>query len=155
MSRIVAPTKPYLGTRQIDKYGGGGFGARRTKTIAGEEVVYTHKGLDFVAPPGHPIIMPAGGIIQHIGTAYLTGDMFSIHIKLDSVEGDNLLLKLLYVQPVIPVEERVERGQPLGYAQDIAAYHNAKEDMTPHVHLEAYRDGELINPATLLELVNA
>jgi murein DD-endopeptidase MepM/ murein hydrolase activator NlpD len=156
---LLPPTYPYQGTRGLDDEGGGGFNAPRRKTIAGDTIFYGHKGLDFVAKPGTRIIMPASGYITHLGVAYTRGDMGSIHIKVDEGEqvanhpSHDYTIKILYAKPIpkVKIGTHLNRGELLAHAQDIAGFHD-KPNMTPHIHMEVYRDGRLLNPANVMEL---
>ena len=134
---MVPPSIPWRGTRQIDDFGGGGFGAPRSRN----GVAYTHKGLDCITIPRDPIVAPfAGGIYATPGWAYPghTGGLRTLHLR-----AFPWRCTLMYVLPLPDLDEKsVSMGQPLGEAQDVAGYHMDKNGgrmtMTNHLHMELY-----------------
>lgn len=135
--KMVAPVRPERGTRGVDAYGAGGFGAPR----GGRK----HHGLDFVSVPGDHVVAPCGGVITHIGRAYADSTLGSVHIKAN--DGQHYI-KLLYVACGRKIGDVVGQGDPIGSAEDVAGYWELKAPrggkMTNHVHCEL-SSGGLIN----------
>lgn len=177
--QILAPVVPYRGTRKVDAFGGGEYGAPRRKRCRDCKpredklpdpdcescngtgfIHYTHKGLDFIAVPGDTVIAPISGKIVRIGQAYARTDKYkSIHIMggLNGRVGDQLRVKLLYVTPGhdLTVGATIWQSKELGTAQDIARFHStAEKRMTNHVHTEVMRVGggqsSIVDPAVYL-----
>lgn len=135
---LLPPLSPYKGTRQIDGFGGGGFGAPRN---GGRR---KHKGLDFLGESGASaqFVMDAR-IHPPSGQAYADGtcDLRSIHL-LGEGEYEGLRVTLLYVRPDIADGAHGKAGDPLGVLQDVAGYHMKKVGesriMSNHCHFELY-----------------
>jgi len=140
------PVVPNRGLRQSDAFGAGHFGAPRGAR--------THKGLDLIAHPGDLVIAPFEAIVTHVGRAYADNDTLgSLHLH--GTDGHHEV-KMLYLMPQCHVAQLVVEGQVVGFAQDVASYHEHRaghDGMTNHVHLEVRVDGELVDPLTLLEPV--
>lgn len=136
---LLAPIVPGdKGTRQIDGWGAGGFGAPR------DGGTRSHEGLDWIAAPGDPIHSPICGRISHYGVALPQ----TTHDQLGTIwiEGEGpyegVFVKLLYVRGLGQVGDRVHSGDRVGSACDVAGYYHRKYpkkraqrgDMTNHVH---------------------
>lgn len=145
---LLPPVSPYQGTRGIDDFGAGGFGAPRTRDGAARP----HKGLDFRGSPGDPVVFPLDARVwPPSGQAYTDGtcNLRSIHLL---GEGAFLGLRavVLYVSPGVGDDLHGKRGDPLGTLQDVAAYHEGHEPgkhMQNHCHTEIY---ELVNGVWML-----
>lgn len=156
---MTPPVVPYRGTRGLDAFGGGGYGAPRSKACKDKSptcpackgtgrIHYSHKGLDFVSKPGDGCVFPFSGIITQYGWAYIiNGPMRSIHIR-GVDEYADFSVKILYVAllDTLKLGYRGEMKAPLGLAQNISEYHNAVGKMVNHVHYELRLKGELIDP---------
>lgn len=58
-------------------------------------------------------------------------------------------MKVFYMDnSALSKNDVVKAGDPLGPAQDVQVRHGPK--MLPHIHYEGYRNGKLIDPATIL-----
>jgi len=129
MISIGVPVLPYRGTRDTDAYGSGTFLASRD---GGERA---HRGRDYIAVPGDPIISPIDGKVTRLLVAYAGSELRGLEL-----ESDRIRAKLLYVDPAVEVGTKVVRGQLIGVAQDVAAYWARKSPrpgrMVNHVHLE-------------------
>jgi len=136
-SLLVPPTAIWRGTRQIDDFGAGGFGAPRVRNGRN----YPHKGLDLLAEPDDSIVAPfEGDIYATPGWAYSGGEggLRTIHLR-----DATWRCTLMYVKPLATLDEkRVVAGEPIGVAQDVAGYHMTKSGdgrkMSNHVHFELY-----------------
>lgn len=158
---MVAPVIPNRGTRSVDAFGGGGFGAPRSKSCncPKEErpecpvcdgtgrISYKHKGLDFIARPKDTIVRPFPCAITRTGIAYIGSTLGSIHLQ--GVDDFAMFrAKILYAAVLDGLVQGPEiAGTWLAKAQDIATYHNAEGRMTNHIHFALWRDEELIDPA--------
>ena len=127
--KLISPVRPYRGTRGVDAYGSGTFGASR------DGGGRSHLGRDYIALPGDQVVSPIDGIVKRHAKAYPDADLAGLEI-----EGAAVRAKLLYVLPCVEPGERVKAGQVIGTAQDVASYHEKKSPraghMTNHVHLE-------------------
>jgi len=158
MALILPPVQPHRGFRSIDAWGGGGFGAPRIK----DGKNYPHKGLDCISVPGDTIIFPiTARVWPPHGQAYTDGscDLRSIHLRGEH-QHDGLRINLLYVKPSVLSDSHGKVGDPLGAAQDVAAYHQSHDPkrgpMTNHTHMELYilKDGvwQLVDPGPYMAL---
>lgn len=159
--QIVHWVVPYRGVRAFDPFGFGGFGAAREHN--GREA--KHLGLDLVALVDDTVVAPLSGIYTGPGVVYThTALLRSLHFT-GTGEYHPYKFVLLYVTPnadLLP-GATVERGSPVGTAQDVAGYwysrvHTLDEPwaremvrrdarMTNHVHGELWVDGTRVNPA--------
>ncbi len=158
--RILPPSSPYRGTRGIDAYGGGGFGAPRRKRCSRKTptcpackgtgwIHYTHKGLDFVADPGADAIniFPDGGRFVRAGWAYVP-DRGPRNVRIEGLgSAAGYLAKYNYVTPLEGVEPGQEfaPGEIIGTVDNVALWHDAVGKMINHLHLELFKDGVLID----------
>lgn len=147
--QLVSPVMPFQGFREIDDFGGGGYGAPRRKDCPECEkdprceecegkgyIVYPHTGLDVAGKVMDQIVLPHDARIAHVGIAYAGSDLGSIHLH-----GENFRTRLLYVRIASDLTKgmKAEQGDLLGTLQDVAAYHQAKSPgkrMTNHTHLD-------------------
>ena len=133
---IKSPTKDTL-LREADPGGGGWYGAPR-----GER---KHKGLDVITEPDEEILSPITGEFVRYGKPYSRTDKFDLVV----LKNETYQIKLMYVKGYSFAKgERIEAGQPIGKAQDIAGYWN--NGMANHVHLEVEKYGLLTDPEPLL-----
>lgn len=148
MLRIAFPIQPHRGLRGTDSFGSGNFGASRGSR--------DHKGLDFIALVGDVVVAPITGSVVQIGRAYGDAELHSVHIQGDG-EFTGCRVKLLYVLPNVGLNGRyVNQGDPIGTAEDVAAYHHAKQpghpgEMKNHVHVEVWiTEPRPMDPAMML-----
>lgn len=120
-----------------DKQGDGSYHSSRTG--------HTHEGIDLVAGVGENVFTSVAGTVKKIGLAYENDNRFnSYHIDLDN----GLTLKLLYVNPYFKLGNRVEAGQIIGKAQNIAGKYGG--GMINHMHVELLENGVHIDPTNYL-----
>ena len=137
---IKSPTKDCL-LRNEDPRGNGWYGAKRGDN--------KHKGVDVVTEPGQEIFSPITGKFVRYGKVYVQTDDFDLVV----LKNDIYHVKLMYVKGYSFAKgERIKAGDPIGQAQDIAAYwaHPEKQDMTNHLHLEIRKHGLITDPEPLL-----
>ena len=157
--QLVSPVVPFQGFREIDDFGGGGYGAPRRKRCPKcdhdprcEEcegkgyIVYPHKGLDVTGKEENRVVAVHSGRIAHVGYAYgPNDDLGTIHIH-----GETWRSRLLYVRLGSNLTKgmEVKQGELIGTLQDVAGYHQAKarpgKRMTNHTHLDFWiKKGEV------------
>lgn len=125
--------------RDCDPHGCGYYGASRKRD--GVSVPGAHNGIDVVVQPGEEVYAPISGKVRTLFVYSGFTQMKGIEIT-----SDNMKLKMFYVSPVdLQTGDIIVRGEFVGYAQDIASYHNAAS-MTPHIHVELYIDGVAVDP---------
>lgn len=136
---MISPTG--LGIRS-DGAGDGRFGAPRGD--------HEHKGLDFLAQPGQPVVMPiAVGRGRRLAYPYhYEGDYCGIEVEGYARGVGGVIMKMFYMIP-FQVDVEILEGSLIGWAQDISKKYG--EPMRPHIHLEIRKNGVLIDPETLLE----
>ena len=133
---MISPTGH--GIRYSDMHGRGDYGAPRGNK--------RHRGVDFiVSPPGQAVVAPCAGDVIRIKNPYanpVNGTFFKgILIRASDYE-----YTLFYIEPLNEVlRTRVEKGQLLGYAQDISIKYPG---MIPHIHMQF----DSINPELFIRL---
>jgi murein DD-endopeptidase MepM/ murein hydrolase activator NlpD len=98
-----------------------------------------HRGIDFAATKGAPVMATASGSVQFVGFDERHGN----YIVLEHGGG----LRSLYAHldsSTVRKGDRVSAGQRIGAVGDTGMATG------PHLHLEAYRDGQLIDPQQVL-----
>jgi hypothetical protein len=131
--------KPQL--RAFDDFGAGEYGAPRGN--------HKHRGNDWVCMPGSYITAIRGGAVTKLGYCYSENLTFRyVEVKTADLENTPLAIycRYLYVEPTVKVGDWISRGDTIGHAQDVAAYHMEGTDksMMPHIHVETFRlvDGD-------------
>lgn len=120
--------------RACDPQGCGAYGVSRD---GGSR---SHNGIDIVVSDGQAIKSPITGIVARMAYPYASD--LSWHGIV--IENDIYYIKMYYLEPSVTKGTSVKRGEVIGYAQNIADKYN---NITPHVHLEAYikdSNGDLI-----------
>lgn len=96
---------------------------------------HIHRGIDFAAPAGEVVMAVADGTVAKVAKDPLLGHVIEISHAGGLVTRYASLLTPGLVKP----GERVKKGRPIGAVGSSAA----SEAMdAPHLHFEAYRDGE-------------
>ena len=126
-------TEPLLVRR--DAKGDGAFRAPRSGRRS-------HRGVDLVAPLGSPVRAIRSGTVTRVDTHRGLGRFVELSHRHD--------LTSLYAHLAttnVKTGGRVKQGQVIG---TVGKTGNARHPwITPHLHLEVARRGELIDPATL------
>lgn len=135
MSYLHSPTKCTI-LRDSDKTGNGWYGAKRGNR--------KHEGTDYVVTPGEVIFACDSGKIR-IGNVY----SYSTEMKLVEITNKMFKIKQMYILPFVMDGEEVKKGQPIGYAQDVAKFHHSAE-MKPHVHISVWKNGLLTDPEPII-----
>jgi murein DD-endopeptidase MepM/ murein hydrolase activator NlpD len=95
-----------------------------------------HRGLDFGAPTGTPVIAAADGQVVKAGWAGGYGRQVRI------AHGDGLLTSYSHLSRIVaPDGGLVRRGELIGYVGSSGL------STGPHLHYEVWKDGEAVNPA--------
>jgi murein DD-endopeptidase MepM/ murein hydrolase activator NlpD len=114
-----------------------GFG-ERMDPFTGEEGV--HKGVDFAAPEGSPVLAVAAGVVTWAGPREGYGNLVEINHGMGYstryAHNDIILVR---------VGEEVQRGQA------VARVGSTGRSTGPHVHFEVLRDGTQINPMKFVD----
>lgn len=126
---IVSPTGGPV--RETDKHGMGHFGAPRGSK--------THKGADYVGEPGQNIVSPIDGKVIRAARPYADDSRYNGLL----ISGKHLYIKIFYIEPDWSrIGAGVFQGKTIiGTMQDITKRY---ADITPHVHLQAMVDPELL-----------
>ncbi len=132
----VSPTG--RGVRGCDPNGCGDFRATRRGRI--------HHATDYLGTPGQVVVAPTGGVVRRRGIVYREPHRQQL-IVIDAESGHEV--RVLYVQPYdqIRAGARVTAGQPIGIQQSLQ---DAHPGIVEHIHVEVTRDGQPIDPETLI-----
>jgi len=104
-----------------------------------------HRGVDLVATFGQTVTSPFSGVVKRVGVAYNGDNRFrTIHIKSDD---EDLIIKILYVRPIVKKGDRVTSGQPIGTVQDLTQRYAG---ITNHLHIEVLVGGAHVDPTPYL-----
>ncbi|MBI1186989.1 MAG: peptidoglycan DD-metalloendopeptidase family protein [Alphaproteobacteria bacterium] len=132
------PTNGFV--RGEDAYGFGHFGASRDRGRR------AHKGVDYMAAPGHTVLAPVSGTITRIGDAYRSRSGFHFVEVRDETHG--MLVRVYYVAPTVNVGDAITAGDEIGTAQDLSRRYRG---ITNHVHVELYSpEGRRIDASAVL-----
>ena len=125
-----------------DGAGSGAFGARRTKLVDDERVVYPHRGVDLLGDPGTPLFAPVTSVLERNGICYNPSKYPArSHLKLMVFTFPLGRIRLLYVEPALHAGQSVKAGDLVGHLQDVSGVHPGS---TNHVHFEILFDSEAI-----------
>lgn len=147
--RIVPPVFPWRGTRTVDSWGAGGFGAPR------DQGARQHWGLDFLGQPGDTIVASISGRVHSLGFMYADStEMRNIHID-GTGEFEHYHALEGYVIAHVKEGDIVHVGDQIGVLQDVAGYWLARRPTHPgtmqnHCHLGLKINGTNVNPSHYL-----
>jgi len=109
-----------------------GYGLR-LDPISGRRVM--HRGLDFVAPPGSPVLALADGVVTWAGP----NGGYGLLVELEHAEG----FRTRYAHndsTIATLGSRVRKGHP------IATLGSSGRSTGPHLHLEVRQHGRALDP---------
>jgi len=98
-----------------------------------------HRGTDFGARPGTPVLAPADGRIVAATTAYPDGPQYGTVVVIDHGQGWQTLYAHLQGADVVV-------GQQVHAGEQIARVGSTGRVTGPHLHLEMLRNGERVDP---------
>ncbi len=110
-----------------------GFGIRKDPVTGGLEF---HKGLDFAAREGTPVVATADGVVEKAGRNEYG---YGIQVVIDHGYG----IKTRYAhlsKALVRPGDTVRRGQVIGLVG------NTGKSVGEHLHYEVIKDGEPVNP---------
>ena len=114
-----------------------GFGSRRHPILG-----YTrmHRGIDFAAPTGTPVLAAGAGVVESAGRNRGYGNYLRLRHNRDYATAYGHLTKFA---PGMRPGRRVEQGEVIGYvgATGLAT--------GPHLHYELLVDGHQVNPLSV------
>ena len=102
-----------------------------------------HLGADYAAKLGDRVYAITDGTVEDVYTDALQGQC----VSLQHADGLKTVYMGLGDKVKVKKGQSVKAGDVLGVVDDTNAAESAQE---PHLHVEAYRDGELIDPESLL-----
>lgn len=122
-----------LSTRKISsRYGASG--GSRTRP---------HRGIDFAAARGTPVLAAAAGVVAAATTRYPEAAIYGTVVVIDHGQGWQTLYAHLADFSVAP-GQRIDAGTPIGRVGMTGV------STGPHVHMEMFHNGERVDPEPLL-----
>lgn len=103
-----------------------------------------HTGVDIAAPTGTPILAPADGTVAFVGHKK---PAYGLMLVIRHADGYRTVYQHLQVA-------MVKQGESVTTGMVVAKVGNSGDSTGPHVHLELYRHGKLLNPASYLPLTD-
>ncbi|MCE3606701.1 M23/M56 family metallopeptidase [Massilia sp. P8910] len=107
-----------------------------------------HHGIDFAARTGTPVLAAAGGTVLASTAQYEGGLQYGDVVLIEHANGVQSLYAHLSVRSVQPGQV-VRAGETIGLAGETGKVTG------PHLHLEAFRNGERIDPQRMLTSLDA
>ncbi len=108
--------------------------------IDGEGVGPDHPGIDIAVPSGSYVLAAGDGIVVEVGE----DPVYGLHLVLDHGGGYRTLYAHTSLATVRP-GDRVVRGEV------VALSGSSGRSTAPHLHFEVLRDGEPVDPLSLVE----
>ena len=136
---LSSPTRK-IRLRNEDSTGNGWFGASRGSR--------KHKGTDYIVFEGEEIFACCSGKVR-LSNVYKSSTKMKL-IEITGTKGvHKVRVQQMYVLPSVKNGQIVEENEFIGYAQDVAKYHNSN-DMKPHVHISVWKNGLLTDPEPII-----
>lgn len=135
-SAFAKPTSNFI-IRGQDSFGSGAFGATRGDKI--------HQGEDYLIKPGETVFAPMSGTVTRFPFPYGSDLSFTgIEIKNDLYD-----MKIFYMSASVAIGTKLQAGQPIGKAQNIAGKYGS--GMGNHIHIEVRnKQGKLLQFSKLI-----
>jgi murein DD-endopeptidase MepM/ murein hydrolase activator NlpD len=132
---VVAPVQTHVLQMRQDAKGDGRFGAPRS----GQR---SHRGIDLLAPLNSPVRAIRSGTVTEVGTHRGLGHFVEV-----SHGGGLTSLYAHLASTTVEKGDRVVQGHMIGA---VGKTGNARHPwISPHLHLEVARRGEVVDPATI------
>jgi murein DD-endopeptidase MepM/ murein hydrolase activator NlpD len=121
----------------LNSYVTSGFGERADPIAGGGEF---HKGIDFSANTGDPVMAVADGVVSFVGVRSGYGNVVEID------HGNGYVTRYAH-------NSRLERhqGELVRAGEEIAKAGSTGRSTGAHVHLEVWQDGRVVNPRPFLQ----
>lgn len=113
-----------------------GFG-RRVDPFTGR--MAWHNGVDFAGRPGDDILSIGAGVVTY------SGNRASYGLTIEIDHGNGYLTRYAHAQELL-----VELGEIVGQGQLIALIGSTGRSTGPHVHLEVFKNGRVVDPASYI-----
>jgi murein DD-endopeptidase MepM/ murein hydrolase activator NlpD len=97
-----------------------------------------HRGIDYAAPVGAPVVAAAGGVVASISTDSTNGRMVRVR---HAAGYESHYLHLSAFAPGLRAGDRLEQGDTVGYVGSSGLATG------PHLHYGLTKDGVFVNPA--------
>jgi len=119
-----------------DSYITSGFGRRVDPIVGGSQF---HKGIDFEADVGDPVLAVADGVVSYSGARSGYGNVIEID------HGNGYVTRYAH-------NSRLERhvGELIRAGQEVAKAGSTGRSTGAHVHLEVWKNGQAVNPRNFL-----
>jgi murein DD-endopeptidase MepM/ murein hydrolase activator NlpD len=119
-----------------DSYITSGFGRRVDPIVGGSQF---HKGIDFEADVGDPVLAVADGVVSYSGARSGYGNVIEID------HGNGYVTRYAH-------NSRLERrvGELIRAGQEIAKAGSTGRSTGAHVHLEVWKNGQAVNPRNFI-----
>jgi murein DD-endopeptidase MepM/ murein hydrolase activator NlpD len=99
-----------------------------------------HRGIDFAAPVGTPIMAAGDGVVEAVDVR----GGYGLYVRLQHRDGfETVYAHMSRFAPGLRAGQRVEQGQTIGYVGSTGA------STGPHLHYEVMVNGNHINPTNL------
>lgn len=137
-------TSPYQKIRN-DSQGDGFFGASRGRR--------SHNGIDIIVTPGSAVYCPIEGVMFRMAYPYGTNrgnDQWEGCVIVGLGDYKGYEVKIFYMRP-FTMGDYLFPGDIIGVSQDISRKYSPS--MIDHLHVEVRRNGALLDPAKLFELM--
>lgn len=137
---IVTPQKI-----RNDAAGKGSFGVDR------ENGKRKHNGIDLLVNPGQFVHTPIPGTVVRYAAPYPEDSRWGGLLIQGLDEYADYQVKIFYITPQVKPGQTLAMGTIIGKAQGISLKYSS--NMLDHIHVEVYKNGNLINPAAVLSVL--
>lgn len=104
----------------------------------------THLGVDIKANKASAVTASEDGTIKSIKN----DPRYGLTITISHQDGYETVYSNLLTSDFVKEKDEVKKGQTIGTVGETASFEIAEE---PHLHFEVYKDGQSINPTTVLK----
>jgi murein DD-endopeptidase MepM/ murein hydrolase activator NlpD len=108
-----------------------------------------HNGVDIVMHANESVVAYEAGEVTYLGWPYNPSDDKKGKYRLVEITSNGYRLRYFYVGLLVEVDDDIERGQTLGWSQDLDSVYPG---ITQHVHCEIKDpSGHYIDPVAYLK----